>query len=66
MYLARNPFCRVCEQEGRTELADVIHHITPLADGGAKYDERNLMPICSQHHRELHGFGGNRNGSTGK
>lgn len=65
-YLARHPFCTMCEREGRTKTADMIHHVKPLAEGGAKFDENNLQSICSYHHRKLHGVGGNgmKNGNA--
>ncbi len=36
-----------CAQQGRNTLADLVtDHITPLAQGGAKYDEANLQTLC--------------------
>ncbi|SLG54220.1 HNH endonuclease [Mycobacteroides abscessus subsp. massiliense] len=42
----------MCEQPGCPRLADVVDHVTPLAEGGAKYDPRNFMSLCDDHHTE--------------
>ena len=48
-YLATHP---LCERPACPRLADVVDHITPLAEGGAKYDHRNFMALCHDHHDE--------------
>ena len=48
-----NPFCRFCEQEGHeTSPAEDVDHINPLRPpfNGAKYDWKNLQPLCRFHH----------------
>jgi len=57
-YMRRNPLCERCLQEGTTKAAEVVHHITPIDDGGAKYDFDNLEALCEKCHRKHHGFGG--------
>ncbi|WP_100483069.1 HNH endonuclease [Mycobacteroides abscessus] len=47
-YLATHP---LCEQSGCPRLADDVDHMTPLAEGGAKYDPRNFMFLCDDHHK---------------
>ena len=51
-YRTRHPLCRVCASADPPRLspADAVDHIQPLADGGAKYDETNLQPICAVCH----------------
>ena len=49
-----NPLCELCELEGRYKLAEEIHHIKPLADGGTN-DEKNLMSLCRSCHAKIHG-----------
>ena len=49
-YKRRHPVCKQC---GRP--TQVPHHIVPLEDGGDKYDEANLMPLCRQCHEKEHG-----------
>ena len=44
-YLAEHPFCVVC---GRP--AEVVDHIIPIADGGARLDWSNLQALCATHH----------------
>lgn len=34
-------------------LCDVVDHILPLSEGGAKLDEDNLQPLCNRHHNGL-------------
>lgn len=45
LLFAREPWCRVCIQDGRRVLATVRDHIVPLAEGGTE-DERNTQPLC--------------------
>jgi 5-methylcytosine-specific restriction protein A len=45
----RHPDCDICGK-----LADVVHHITPIADGGARLDERNLRSLCHACHAAVH------------
>jgi 5-methylcytosine-specific restriction protein A len=36
-----------CAQQGRLTTVDLVtDHITPLAQGGAKFDEANLQTLC--------------------
>jgi 5-methylcytosine-specific restriction enzyme A len=44
--LDREPFCRICEADGRTEAAVLVDHIVPIEDGGERLDESNLQPLC--------------------
>lgn len=55
-YFARHPVCE--SDRGCTRPATVRHHIRRLVDGGAKYDERNLQPLCDECHNKLGGRGG--------
>lgn len=45
----RKPLCEVCESEGRTTLATIRDHKTPLAEGGAD-DDTNEQSICEPCH----------------
>ena len=42
----------ICQHPGCRRLAIEVDHITPLAEGGARYDPRNLQSLCSPHHTE--------------
>jgi len=42
----REPLCRVCRAEGRTTIATIRDHITPLAEGDEDI-ERNIQPLCA-------------------
>ena len=52
----QNPFCRFCEQDGyEASPADDADHVIPLRApfNGAKYDWKNLQPLCRKHHYGL-------------
>jgi hypothetical protein len=36
------------------EVADSVHHNTPIEDGGARRDPANLMSVCRPHHTAIH------------
>ena len=55
---ATETHCWLCGQHVEQTLppnhdrARSVDHITPLAEGGAKYDHRNFMALCHDHHTE--------------
>ena len=53
-YRTREPLCERCIQHGRTRVADMVHHIIPISEGGSKTDWNNLMSICFECHGEEH------------
>ena len=59
-YKIRNPLCIECKKSGIVTPSDITDHIIPIEMRGARYDERNLQPLCHKHHnikraRERHG-----------
>jgi len=48
-YITAHPLCEQCEAAGRLILAEEVHHITPLSDGGTHAAD-NLMALCSSCH----------------
>ena len=52
--LKRCPFCARCGcrlvKSKTISSGGVIHHIVPVADGGALCDERNTMAVCMSCH----------------
>lgn len=52
-YLREHPLCVVCEREGRITPASEIHHIKRLRDGGDKFTDDNLMPLCHSCHSRI-------------
>lgn len=46
---AQQPLCVLCLAQGRTTLATIRDHVTPLAEGGAD-DETNEQPVCQDCH----------------
>jgi 5-methylcytosine-specific restriction enzyme A len=51
--LRDHPFCAECGQ-----LAEVIHHVVALRDGGAPRDPKNLQSLCKPHHDSITRRGG--------
>lgn len=50
--LAREPLCRICDDEGRVTAATVPDHIKPLALGGEDV-ESNIRCLCASCHEEV-------------
>lgn len=49
----RRWLCERCKDEGKLIVGKELHHILPLADGGAKLDRDNVELLCkSCHSRE--------------
>jgi 5-methylcytosine-specific restriction protein A len=48
--LRANPLCRLCAARGLVVVAKVVDHITPIKDGGARYDVSNLQGLCVSCH----------------
>lgn len=46
-YRRHHPFC---EHPHCPRLADNVDHITPLAEGGDRYDHTNMQSLCQHHH----------------
>lgn len=51
-FLARQPLCEMCRQEGRYTDATEVHHVKPLAEGGTN-DFENLMALCKPCHSRI-------------
>lgn len=54
-----NYLCQDCLKEGRITLATQVHHEIPiLRDWEKRYDEGNLISLCTDHHKIRHGAKG--------
>ena len=40
----------ICQHPGCRFVAAEVDHIVPLAQGGARYDWRNIQSLCRVHH----------------
>ena len=49
MFLRAHPLCEDCRAAGRAQVAEEVHHIVPLRDGGT-HEWSNLMALCKTHH----------------
>jgi 5-methylcytosine-specific restriction endonuclease McrA len=53
--LFEHPLCQYVDNgELCGAIADSVHHITPIEDGGARRDPANLMSVCRPHHSAIH------------
>ena len=59
LFLAAHPLCEMCRKVGRLTEATEVHHILPLAHGGA-HDEENLMALCKACHSRISAESGDR------
>lgn len=48
--LGREPFCEICKQSGRLELAKCVDHIVEIKNGGGALDINNLQSLCQSCH----------------
>jgi len=56
-----NPLCEQCEREGRSRLAEEVHHRIPFSQGSTPqmrdylaFDLDNLESLCTECHRSRH------------
>lgn len=54
-YLRLHPLCEQCELHGKIRIANMVHHIKPIDEGGPRLDPRNFMALCRDCHEILHG-----------
>lgn len=59
--IAEQPLCEMCLKEGKTTIAEDVHHIESFMSTDDKvlrlalaYDYENLMSICKTHHQMIH------------
>jgi hypothetical protein len=54
--LADHPLCqyRLEDDQECGKVADSVHHIIELQDGGAPRDPANLQSVCRRHHSIIH------------
>lgn len=52
-YIKMHPLCEMCLEEGKSTLAEEVHHIVPVNRGGT-HDTINLMSLCRSHHNAIH------------
>lgn len=59
--IAQQPLCEMCLKEGKTTIAEDVHHIEsfmstddPMRRMALAYDYENLMSICKMHHQMIH------------
>jgi len=40
-----------CEWPGCHRIMHTVDHVTPLAEGGDRYDWNNYQSLCAEHHQ---------------
>ncbi len=60
-YIQLHPLCEQCEKDGHLNIAEEVHHILPLSEGGT-HDEQNLMALCKSCHSKITAGAGWRGG----
>jgi len=60
-YLMEHPLCEECLKQGKTTVAEQVHHIKHILEGKDEwemksigYDYNNLEALCEKCHREKH------------
>ena len=53
MYIKAHPLCEECLKNGKSTLADEVHHVLPIKRGGT-HDFDNLMSLCKSCHNKKH------------
>ena len=51
-YISEHPLCVVCQKAGCIVPTEIVDHVVPLDQGGDKWAEANLQPLCRSHHAE--------------
>lgn len=61
LYLQKHPLCEICLREGRTTIAQEVHHVKPVSSGRNEAEKRmlaystdNLQALCEKCHRKVH------------
>lgn len=51
-YINAHPLCEQCKKNGTLTLAEEVHHIKPLSQGGSNADD-NLISLCKSCHSKI-------------
>ena len=49
-FLREHPLCGACGVAGRLVPAQVVDHVVPIKDGGARFEAANLQSLCVSCH----------------
>ena len=54
--LFADPLCQYVKPDGSlcSDIADSVHHVRPIEEGGARRDPANLLSVCRSHHSAIH------------
>jgi 5-methylcytosine-specific restriction protein A len=55
-YLRRHPLCEDCLAEGKTTVAEMVHHLVPVkTDRSKRLDMNKLRSLCNVCHEKIEG-----------
>lgn len=57
--IREHPLCEECLKNGKAVIAEEVHHLLPLADGGT-HERNNLISLCRSCHMKKHAELGTR------
>lgn len=58
-YIKAHPLCEVCAKDGFMTPATLVHHKTPIDEGGT-HEVNNLMSLCNSCHNKIHNTRGRK------
>lgn len=50
VFIATHPLCVSCEAKGIVRPSSVADHITPINQGGERFDPNNIQALCAKCH----------------
>ena len=53
LFIMQRPLCEICQKEGGLTPTEEVHHIVPLAEGGARLDPKNCQALCKSCHSKI-------------
>lgn len=62
-HMREEPLCRSCRARGMTVAGQVVDHITPVKQGGDRWDPANLQTLCNPCHEVKSANEGSRGGT---
>lgn len=49
-FIKQHPLCVMCKEDNTLTPAYAVDHITPIKDGGERFNWNNLQSLCKTHH----------------
>ena len=52
--LKRQPLCELCLKQKKIQIAEEVHHVNPIRQGGDRLADDNIQSLCRKCHAEVH------------